>query len=100
MKAMLEPRMVAAMTQAPFRGDGSAHGFARIKASSQGGLAILAIIYFRGTCAVNAFGVARSLSSFDNVPLAASPENPLRPYPDRASDSARFVGTSIATLSR
>src|ERR1051326_5116717 len=40
-KAMLEPRMVAAMIQPPPEGAGSMHGFARITASSQGGLAMV-----------------------------------------------------------
>src|SRR5215472_6070215 len=44
-KAMLEPRMATAITQPLFAGDGSTHGFARITASSQGGLAMLAIIH-------------------------------------------------------
>src|SRR6516225_258111 len=96
MKAMLEPRMVAAMIQAPFRGEGSTHGFARIRASSQGGLAILAIIHSRRTCALKAFGVARWLISFDNVPLAALPQNLIRHMgrPVRTSNSDRFVGAS------
>ena len=46
MNAMLEARMVAARIQAPLVGAGSWHGLARIAASSQGGLAILAIFHF------------------------------------------------------
>ena len=43
---MLEPRMVAARIQGPFVVAGRAHGVARIAAASQGGLAMLDIIYF------------------------------------------------------
>src|ERR1700682_1362939 len=44
-KAMLEPRMVAARIQGPFVISGRPHEMARIAASSQGGLAMLAIIH-------------------------------------------------------
>src|SRR5258708_23365954 len=43
MNAMLEPRMVVARIQPPFAAGVSSCGPARIRASSQGGLAILAI---------------------------------------------------------
>src|SRR5258706_15061788 len=43
MNAMLEPRMVVARIQPPFAAEVSSCGPARIRASSQGGLAILAI---------------------------------------------------------
>src|SRR6266581_5332489 len=45
MNAMLEPRMVAARIQGPFVVAWRSHGLARIAASSQGGLAMLAMIY-------------------------------------------------------
>jgi hypothetical protein len=45
MKAILDPRMVAAIIQPPFAGLWLAHGDARITASSQGGLPILAIVH-------------------------------------------------------
>jgi hypothetical protein len=45
MKAMLEPRMVAARIQRPFVKAGPSHEPARIAASSHGGLAMLAIVY-------------------------------------------------------
>src|SRR5258707_1202485 len=44
-KAMLEPRMVAASIQGPFVVAGRPHEPARITASSQGGLAMLAIVH-------------------------------------------------------
>src|ERR1700687_5864136 len=45
MNAMLEPRMVAARIQEPFVVAGRSHEPARIAASSQGGLAMLAIVH-------------------------------------------------------
>src|SRR5258708_33698534 len=45
MNAMLEPRMVAARIQGPFVVAGCSHGRARIAASSQGGLAMVAIVH-------------------------------------------------------
>jgi hypothetical protein len=45
MNAMLEPRMVVTRTHPPFAAGGSLHGLVRIRASSQGGLAILAIVH-------------------------------------------------------
>ena len=45
MNAMLEPRMVAARIQGPFVVAGRSHEPARIAASSQGGLPMLAIVH-------------------------------------------------------
>jgi hypothetical protein len=63
MKAMLEARMVAAITQAPYLGDASTHGFARITASSQGGLAKLAITHSHKDLRGQAVRGARALIS-------------------------------------
>jgi hypothetical protein len=46
MNAMLEPRMVAARIHGPFTAAGWEHRLLRIAASSQGGLAIVAIRLF------------------------------------------------------
>src|SRR5258708_33177069 len=46
MKAMLDPRIVAANTHAPALAEGSPGEPARIAASSQGGLAMLGMTYF------------------------------------------------------
>jgi hypothetical protein len=56
MKTMLEPRMAAAITQPPLAGNDSPQGFARITASSQGGLAMFPIIQSHQDLSIHPFG--------------------------------------------
>src|SRR5262249_39015070 len=84
MKAMLEPRMVAATTQPPFVGDGSTHGFARITASSQGGLAILAMIHSQRGRAVQSSG---GLSLSRPITSRYQPQKPCSAYIKYSSQS-------------